>query len=202
MAQLRPVLKRSQHRRGVMRVVRRYPLEPDVALVNHKLRHEVLTVFYGARRFVFKNSYEPLLESFKMTMPTLINMWKDSCASSSYLRNVHVSFEARNHEALVQVVFKLRRRREGGIDIQKTSTSLDLCKCDDTIDVVRKLVESGGIEDDLVSVVAAICKDARCTMPATTYDDDHTALQEKLNRACFKCQKRRLLRVDDESQSQ
>ncbi|GAB1738179.1 hypothetical protein NU219Hw_g2709t1 [Hortaea werneckii] len=108
----------TSKRRVHHRVIRRLPPETPLALVSRQLRHETLSVFYGANTFVFARAAEPLLsQDFNMLDPAWMRRWMRGCnippsischgeddehggdrrgaggATSTYLRTMHLRFD-------------------------------------------------------------------------------------------------------------
>ncbi|KAK5721711.1 hypothetical protein LTR15_006302 [Elasticomyces elasticus] len=153
--QLRPVLAKDRVNGQRLSDDRRFPLEPSLALVNHQLREEVLSVFYGCNRFIFKNSM--LLPSFRMTSPTMQKLWKAARPASHYLQQIELHVTSQRLPLDYAVTFKIKRLLDGGFEIshdmaEKTS----YCCCLEDSAIAETMIQARG-ESDVMHVLHILC---------------------------------------------
>jgi hypothetical protein len=124
--QLRPVLKREGRR--LVRVIRRHPLEPTLALVNKQLRHEVLSVFYGANRFILRISTESQLEVYSMTQAA--NITRFMTANTVFLRHLTLEVEARGRLGFTfSFIYTFKKAQDGKLSIKHSLAGMPYCTC-------------------------------------------------------------------------
>lgn len=160
--QVRPSWKLGESGRGVVRIYRRYPQEPILALVNRQLRHEVLSTFYGINKFIFRKSRElDIGDLSAMTSPRTMLIWDPHGTSTRYLRNLQLKLEhARSALGSVKQSYTLRKTPDNKIKITHKLADPEYCQCVENvcIETVMKMIEDGTLKEDLVRVAAEVMR--------------------------------------------
>ncbi|EME38399.1 hypothetical protein DOTSEDRAFT_75815 [Dothistroma septosporum NZE10] len=161
--QIQPCRRLSKHR---CRTIRKFPWEPVVAGVNHQVRREVLSIFYGTNRFVFEKNACKMFEGYSMTNPTTMQKWSPSTEIANFLSHVDIKFNAWPKGSLdpVSIVFGLRKARDKKVTIdiavektkKKKAAQVDrVCLCEE-LDAVE-MVQSE-VDKDLMHVATILVK--------------------------------------------
>lgn len=215
-AQLRPTIKFDPQIRRSARVIRRHPQEPALALVNHQVRHEVLSIFYGANKFIFQKSVEPLLDPFRITDSDMLTLWNRGDAAR-YLRHIELYLEVYLREFDASPIkFDVRRLVDGRCTIHFSFRGdEEYCKCtedasveevlnsiddeesarktnlDDPANMSRK--RGSTMSKDLVAIAADLVSRRREKLKDLAYmsDDETFALPTKF---CTSCGQRHFVR--------
>ncbi|KAK5119641.1 hypothetical protein LTR85_007470 [Meristemomyces frigidus] len=190
--QYRPV-----HMRGGRKVLRRYPQEPTLALVNKQLRHEVLSSLYASNVFVFRRSEEQLLQSFSMTDTVWMTRWHCDCtpALSGYLRNVELQLDARAREGPLTLTYTLKKMAEGRIDVMHDLADTGYCHCLEDEAVAEMRAQMVGLSD-LVRVATVLSRRRKTKLMALAKQDDEEDGMFKMPTAtCLYCRKKHLKHV-------
>jgi len=192
-AQLRPVLERNGRR--LVHLVRRHPQEPVLALVNKQLRHEVLSVFYGTNRFIFRSSHEPLLEAHSMAKHTAIGRWKTT--QTGYLRHIELKLDARKSLGLpFTVTYVLKKGQDGQIKITHSLGGTDYCRCIEDDAVASTLSKRPQGDNDLVAVTVFLsCVRELKLRAVAKQDDDEMGMYKMPTTKCVICHKTNLMHV-------
>ncbi|KAK4544127.1 hypothetical protein LTR36_004625 [Oleoguttula mirabilis] len=190
--QYRPV-----HTPGGRKVLRRYPQEPTLALVNRQLRREVLSMFYGFNVFVFRRSEGELLQSFSMTDTVWLTRWHCDCtpALSGYLRNIELRLDAHSREGPLTLTYKLHKTAEGRIDVTHDLADTGYCHCLEDEAVAEMRAHMVGLSD-LVRVATVLSRKRKMKLVAfAKRDDDEGGLFKMPTATCLYCRKKHLEHV-------
>ncbi|KAK5138424.1 hypothetical protein LTR08_000010 [Meristemomyces frigidus] len=185
--QFRPV-----HKLGQRKVLRRYPREPKLALVNHQLRHEVLSVFYGANLIVFRRSEGELLQSFNMTVASWLTAWHCGCtpAVSAYLRYVELQFTVYTNDGDFRLSYELIKSAEGHIDVTHNLADTEYCCCLEDEASAEIRTQMVGLTD-LVRVATVLSRKRRSKLIAfaTRGEKEEEGTFMMPTTACLYCRK-------------
>lgn len=191
-AQYRPV-----HLRGGGKVLRRYPPEPEVALVNRQLRHEVLSSFYATNVLIFRRSEEELLQNLSMTDPNWLTKWYRDCtpALSNHLRHIELRLGARGSVGPSTLTYKLKKSAEGQIDVTHDLAKTGYCPCLEDEAIAEVGAQMLGVSD-LVRVATILTRKRKAKLLALAKQDHEEDGMFKMPTAtCLYCRKKHLKHV-------
>ncbi|KAK1072276.1 hypothetical protein LTR74_002588 [Friedmanniomyces endolithicus] len=132
-----------------------FPLEPSLAIVNHQLREEILSIFYGCNRFAFKASEIEVLHDIRMTSPALQKKWAIARPASQYLQQVELHVLARRLSVDAMITIKLKKLPDGGVEITHDSEESGYCCCVEDDVVAETLIEARG-RNDLMRILQVL----------------------------------------------
>ena len=178
--------------RSKQQMVRRYPLEPTLAHVNRQLRREVLSVFYGANKFIFEKSRGPMLHKLSMADAAWLRTWLLACPSSDHLRSVELRFNARFRERPIVITYKLERSLEGSLQLTHDLSTTQYCTCIED-GVVDDIKSAAPFARNLACVAVEISQQRKMAVARVTTKDGGAGGMLKLQSAmCFRCRKKHL----------
>jgi hypothetical protein len=95
-AQFKPIISpkkglKNPHRRKL----RRFPREPVLALANQQLRKELLSIFYGANKFLIRQTEHQDLKSHSLFFSEELKSWAPKADLAACLTHMEVQFTAR-----------------------------------------------------------------------------------------------------------
>ncbi|TKA62005.1 hypothetical protein B0A55_11590 [Friedmanniomyces simplex] len=189
--QVRPVWKPGKRRECSDR---RFPLEPSLALANHQLREEMLSIFYGCNRFKFRASESEVLHAFRMTSPAMLKMWRAARPASHYLQQVELQVVVQRLPLDGKVTFELKKLVDGGVEItHDMAENVGYCCCLEDEAVAETLIEARG-ENDLMHVLHILSSKRVAKLARIGTWVDH-GLYEMPAERCVHCRKPRVTNV-------
>ena len=155
-AQFRPIIK---PRAGVNNdTSRRFPFVPAVAMTCRQLQKEVLSMFYGENKFVFRQSEKQKLKHLAMTRPDMMEKWSPKFGFADALTHVELQFNAKSiFVSKISLNYTFRKLSDGQMRVSTNSHELHYCTCFDTFllwDLQEKL-EAKISPGDLISEARA-----------------------------------------------
>ncbi|KJX97684.1 hypothetical protein TI39_contig472g00002 [Zymoseptoria brevis] len=128
-ASLRLIQPCPKLRRGTKPLVRRFPLEPNLSLVNHQLHHETLSIFHGSNTFTIANiqfvakrtggEFDSVLRPLSTSTADALTAWKPRAQWVQKLQSLEVKFGVvntgftPNHPKMHYIVYTIRKVRGG-----------------------------------------------------------------------------------------
>lgn len=182
-AQLRTVFQLDG--RKLLKLVRRYPLEPSLSCVNKQLRREVLSIFYGTNRFLIRSSSKPFL---------------DIASHSRLLRNSQFTRHLRHLEIKQDVLlpmhyqgsqpstYVLKRDCLGRCSITHVLADEDLCSC--LADRASHLATNQSVEVTNLLHLATLLRWALVKLTTLVPKDDKNGTHRFPTSHCMSCGKR------------
>jgi hypothetical protein len=152
--QLRPVWRLHGKRRT--REVGSYPREPSLSLVNRQLRDEVLSIFYGSNRFVFKESESHLLDEHNMTTTTVQQTWVATRPATRFIKHIDLRIPIEpdwNVSSTIDYTFSLNH--DGHASIAYDTLSDESCMCLEDEAIAETMVTAVS-NPDLMSLMFAL----------------------------------------------
>lgn len=172
--------------RKLLKLIRRYPLEPSLSCVNKQLRHEVLSIFYGTNRFLLRSSSEPLLDI--ATHSTLLGQSQ----FTRHLRHLEMKWDAllpQRHQGSRPFNYVLKRSFDGRCSITHDLVDKDFCHC--VADRAMRLAMNESEEDANLLYLARLLRWALVKLTALVPKDEASVGTHGLPTAhCVSCGKR------------
>ncbi|SMQ50407.1 unnamed protein product [Zymoseptoria tritici ST99CH_3D7] len=126
-ASLRLIQPCPKLRRGTKPLVRRFPLEPNLSLVNRQLHHETLSIFYGSNTFTIANiqfvakrtggEFDKVLRPLSTSTSDALTAWKPRAEWVKKLQSLEVKFGVvntpLNNLKMHYIVYSIRKVRGG-----------------------------------------------------------------------------------------
>ena len=164
-AQFRPIFIPKKGRNHYLcTIIRRFPREPGLALGCRQLQHEVLAIFYGKNKFVFRQTEDQKSNNLIMTRAEMILTWSPSLDFAKTLTRVDVHFNVQTVIGRKESIeYELRKLADGRVRLMNNAdcdlycflycTCFDVCflrdftrelrgdqACENLIKVAAKLV--------------------------------------------------------------
>ncbi|EMC93294.1 hypothetical protein BAUCODRAFT_26609 [Baudoinia panamericana UAMH 10762] len=184
-AQIRGVWKPSANgKRRHALAYRRFPQEPSASLANRQLRKEVLSVFYGANRFIYQHSTVAGMRS--MISPAAQTIWKFHCTATNHLRHIQLRFDCRGSRW--QITYTLRKLADGVITIENSLTDSDYCTCleDDATEITLECAKD---TTDLAVLLSSLCARRRARLDAFAKVEGDSTMYRMPTAFCMTCSK-------------
>ncbi|KAK3075746.1 hypothetical protein LTR53_000684 [Teratosphaeriaceae sp. CCFEE 6253] len=188
--QLRPVWKTGGKRRACD--IRRFPLEPSLSLANRQIREELLSIFYGSNRFVFKPSEQDLLQKYSMTAPLNLGKWAVLRSASRCLRHIEWKVKARRYIPGPSIGFKITKSSDGEVEITHDldGSMLSYCPCLEDQAIAGTMVEARG-ETDLMRILQILAQQRQHKLALNGRWDEEKEMYERVPPTrCEHCEKR------------
>ena len=163
-AQFRPIIRPKMghgRRAKLFETNRRFPREPAVALACRQLHKEVLSIFYGENKFVFRQSDDPKFRSLIMTRTGMIEKWAPKLGLANSLRHVEVQLFIRLGSGSNERIDYIFRKADGRLLLSHRTSTDVYCTCFDkrVLETLRSGLEGTEECADLVKeAVKAITK--------------------------------------------
>ncbi|KAK3697966.1 hypothetical protein LTR37_017190 [Vermiconidia calcicola] len=154
-AQFRPVLEPSKDGRRRLRSssekVRRFPREPVLALGCRQLQREVLSIFYGENKFIFRQSEAPKSTNLVMTCTETIQKWSPTMADCLAHFGIHFIIRPL-HGGKKTINYELCKLVDGRLRISNNVESQHYCTCFDKhmLEAERLSIASGRVCRNLI----------------------------------------------------
>lgn len=132
-AQFKPIMLPKKGRDNQNRiVVRRFPREPVLALGSLQLRKEVLSIFYGANRFIIRPTDVVDLQNCSLFFHNQLEKWTPKWDMADCIAHIEIRFNVRLPAGGKDTSnWTLRRLPDGKVEVSHQSAVKDFCMCFD-----------------------------------------------------------------------
>lgn len=156
-AQFKPIMlpKKGRDNRNRI-VVRRFPREPVLALGSLQLRKEVLSIFYGANRFVIRPTDMVDLQKCSLFFHTELEKWTPKWSMADCIAHIEIRFNVRLPAGGKDTSnWTLRRLSDGKVQVSHHSSVTEFCMCFDAAMMSDYQTWLQGSEDGSKDLISA-----------------------------------------------